>query len=91
MPVSAATYLSTLSRTPSQAASTAPPDIQVWRLADDDPAEPMAVSAGSSCTCCTPSTSRAICWARVTKPCPTSTQAQVMVATPSESRQAAVE
>ena len=91
MPVSADTWVSTLSRTPSQAASTAPPDIHVWRLAEEDPAEPMAVSAGSSSTCRVPSTSRAICWARVTNPCPTSTQAQVTVATPSESRQAAVE
>ena len=44
------------SRTARQAASTAPPLIQVWREADVDPAEPIAVSIGSSTTSSTPRT-----------------------------------
>ena len=56
---------------------TAPPDIHVWRLAEVDPAEPIAVSAGASTTSSRPSVSRAICWASVTKPCPTSAHAHV--------------
>jgi hypothetical protein len=69
----------------------APPDIQVWRLAEVDPAEPMEVSAGASRTSSTPRTERAICWARVTKPWPTSAAAHVTVARPSTSRHRAVE
>ena len=77
-------------RTSSQAACTAPPDIQDCRLAEVDPAEPtVAVAAGASTTSSTPRTSRVICWARVTKPCPTSAQAQVTVATPPSRRQMA--
>ena len=68
------TEASSRSRTARQAACTAPPDIHVWRLAEVDPAEPMPVVAGgASTTSSTPSTSRVICCARVTKPCPTST------------------
>ena len=43
----------------------------------------VAVSTGASTTSSTLRTSRAICWARVTKPWPTSAHAHVMVATPS--------
>ena len=57
---------------PGTPARTAPPDIHVWRLAEVEPAEPIEVSAGASTTSSTPRTSRAICWASVTKPCPTS-------------------
>ena len=51
----------------------------------------VAVWAGAKITSSTPSSVRAICWARVTKPWPTSAQAHVMVATPSATRQAADE
>ena len=51
----------------------------------------MVVSAGASTTSSTPSTSRVICWAMVTKPWPTSAQAQVTVATPRSSLTRAVE
>jgi len=47
-----------------------------------DPAEPMEVSAGASRTSSTPSTERAICWARVTNPWPTSAAAHVTVPRP---------
>ena len=56
-----------------------------------DPAEPIWVSIGSSSTMSTPSTVRAICWAIVTKPWPTSEVANFKVATPSASTQRAVE
>ncbi len=78
------------SRTARHATSTAPPDIQVWRDADVDPAEPIDVSVGSSTTSSTPSTLRAICSAIVTKPWPTSAVANLSQATPSASRQRAV-
>ena len=72
---------------PRRPACTAPPDIHVWR---DWPTSSRPsrcdVSAGASTTSSTPSTSRAICWARVTKPWPTSAHAQVTVATPSRER-----
>ena len=87
----AATCASRWSRTASQAFSTAPPDIIVWRLAEVDPAEPIDVSAGATSTSCTPRTVRAICCASVTNPWPTSAAAQVTVASPSSSRQRAVE
>ena len=91
MPCIAPTCSNSRSRTARQAASTAPPLIHVWRDADVEPAEPMCVSIGSCTTTSTPSTVRAICWAIVTKPCPTSAVANLIVATPSASWQRAVE
>ena len=65
----------TRERTASQAALTAPPVIQVWREADEDPAEPTWVSAGRMTTRSIPSSVRAI-WAwTVTRPWPTSAAA----------------
>ena len=57
-PCSWATCSSIRSRTAMQAACTAPPLIQVWRDADDEPADPTPVSIRSSTTSSTPSTSR---------------------------------
>ena len=91
MPLAAPTCSNRRSRTARQAASTAPPHIQVWRDADVEPAEPIWVSIVSSTTSSTPSTVRAICWASITKPWPTSDVANFSVATPSASRQRAVE
>ena len=72
----------TCAATSRAACNTAPPDIHVWRDADDDPAESMpAVPAGST-TASQPRTVRAICEAMVTKPCPTSATAHVIDATP---------
>ena len=85
-----ATASNSSSRTLRHAASTAPPDIQVCRLADVLPAEPIWVSTVSSTTSSTPRIVRAICWASITKPCPTSTVAIFSVTTPSVSRQRAV-
>ena len=72
----------------ARARSTAPPDIHVCRLAEVDPAEPTAVSAAASTTSSRPSTSRAICWASVTNPWPTSAHAQWTVTTPFSIRHA---
>ena len=47
--------LQDLERTASQAALTAPPVIQLWRDADEEPAEPTWVSAGRTTTRSTPS------------------------------------
>ena len=55
MPCAAPTCSNSRSRTARQAASTAPPLIHVWRDADVEPAEPIAVSIGSSTTSSTPS------------------------------------
>ena len=65
----------TLERTASQAALTAPPVIQVWREADEEPAEPTWVSAGGTTTRSTPSSVRAIWACTVTSPWPTSAAA----------------
>src|ERR671910_318870 len=82
-----ASALRTWSATRSAARCTAPPDIQVWRDAEDDPAEPTpTVSAGSITAAWQPRTVRAICVAMVTKPWPTSATAHVTVATPPASR-----
>ncbi len=82
-------------RTASHASLTAPPDIQVWRLALVEPAEPMRVSARSSTMSSAPSgrsnTVRANCWAIVTKPCPTSAHAHFTEITPSTTVHEAVE
>ena len=91
IPWAAPTCSNSRSRTARHAASTAPPLIHVWRDADVEPAEPIWVSIGSSTTTSTPSTVRAICWAIVTKPWPTSDVANFSVATPSASWQRAVE
>jgi hypothetical protein len=63
------------SRTASQATFTAPPVIIVCREADEDPAVPTLVSAGSTTTRSTPSSVRAICSCTVTRPWPTSAAA----------------
>ena len=47
----------------------------VCRDADDEPAEPTCVSAGSTITRSTPSSVRAICACTVTRPWPTSAAA----------------
>ena len=52
--------LASSSRTAMHAACTAPPVMCVWREAEDEPAEPTCVSAGSTSTFCTPSSVRAI-------------------------------
>jgi hypothetical protein len=54
---------------------TAPPVIQVWREAEEEPAEPTWVSAGRTTTRSTPSSVRAICAWTVTSPWPTSAAA----------------
>ena len=77
------------SRTRRHAPSTAPPLIHVCRDADVEPAEPISVSIRSSTTTSTPKTVRAICWASMTKPWPTSDVANLSVATPSASVQRA--
>ena len=74
-----------------QAMSTAPPLIQVWRLAEVDPADPICVSMVSRRTSSTPRTVRAICCASITNPWPTSAVANFTVTTPSSMRQRAVE
>ena len=63
------------SSTASQATLTAPPVIIVWREAEDEPAVPTWVSAGSTTTRSTPSSVRAICSCTVTRPWPTSAAA----------------
>ena len=68
------------SATARQAACTAPPVMCVCRDADDDPAEPIWVSAGNTSTFSTPSSVRAIWPMTVTSPCPTS-QAAVWTST----------
>ena len=82
---------SSSARAARHAFSTAPPDIIVWRLADVDPADPIAVSAGATMTSSTPSTVRPICCTSVTKPCPTSAAAHVIVTTPASMRHRATE
>jgi hypothetical protein len=56
-----------------------------------EPADPTWVSIGARTTSSTPRIVRAICWAIVTNPCPTSDVANFNVATPSARRQRAVE
>ena len=57
------------------AACTAPPVMCVWREAEEEPAEPTWVSAGSTSTFSTPSSVRAIWPITVTSPWPTSAAA----------------
>ena len=80
--ISRATLVNTSASTSRHARSTAPPDIHVCRLAEVEPADPTAVSAAASTISSRPSTSRAICWASVTNPWPTSAHAQWTVTTP---------
>ena len=83
-------------RTASHVVFTAPPVNQLWREAEEDPALPTAVSAGSSTTFSMPSSVRAICAWIVMPPWPTSLAA-VWTSTsgsppaPSETRMRAVE
>ncbi len=74
-PIVAAAARSSSSRTARHAACTAPPVMYVWRDAEDEPAEPTCVSAGSTSTFSTPSSVRAICPCTVTRPWPTSAAA----------------
>ena len=70
--------------TASQAFKTAPPDIHVCLLADVEPADPIEVSTGRIVTSDTPNVSSTIWVTKVTKPCPTSTQADLIRTSPSE-------
>ena len=91
---SAATSAKNLNRArPRQAACTAPPDIHVWRLADDDPAEPTSGGLGRGQDhLVDPQLGAGDLLGQGSRtPAPTSAQAQVMVATPSDTRQAADE
>ena len=88
----AATCSKSRSRTARQARSTAPPDIHVWRDGRrragraDRGVHRLQHHLVDARGCV-----RAICWAIVTKPWPTSAVANFSVATPSASRQRAVE
>ena len=78
-------------RTIFAARSTAPPETQVWRPRQPGPAGGWSVSTGATWTSSMPSVSWTICRARVVKPWPVSTAAQMTVATPSWTLTVAVE